>query len=158
MIFIGIDPGKTGALGVIWGYPNGKFGLWVYDFDPDKFVTDLRAFTVQKPFCVLEKVGAMPGQGVTSMFNFGKNAGMWIGVLKSFGIPYEEIAPQKWQKEIFDSARGGDPKDRSRAMALKLFPDLGPQLQRKKDHNRADAILMAEYARRIYKQRYGKGE
>lgn len=88
----------------------------------------------------------MPGQGVTSMFSFGENFGFIKGLLEAFGIPYELVRPQKWKKEFSISE-----KNQSVEVCKRLFP--GESLKRtprcKKDHDgMAEALLMAEYARR----------
>ena len=97
--------------------------------------------------CVVEKVGAMPGQGVTSMFNFGKNYGFILGALESFGFSYELVTPKKWKKEFGVTAD----KNTSIEVCKRLFPEANlKRTERcKKDHDgMAEALLMAEYARR----------
>lgn len=113
-------------------YKNALDGLMVYE---DGFR------------CCLERVGAMPGQGVTSMFKFGENFGFIQGLLTAYGIPYELVTPQKWKKEFQVT---GD-KNSSIAVCKRLFQ--GVSLRRtdrcKTDHDgMAEALLMAEYARR----------
>lgn len=96
--------------------------------------------------CV-EHVSAMPGQGVTSMFNFGQNFGFIQGVLSALGIPYELVRPAKWKKE-FSITRD---KNTSIEVCKRLFPGvnlLPTERSRKEDDNMAEAILLAEYARR----------
>jgi len=89
----------------------------------------------------VEKVGAMPGQGVSSMFQFGRSVGMIEGVLSALEIPTNYVTPQVWQKAV--GARGG--KDASRARAAELFPAYAANFSRKKDDGRADAALIAWY-------------
>lgn len=89
----------------------------------------------------VEKVGAMPGQGVSSMFQFGRSVGMIEGVLAALEIPTNYVTPQSWQKAV--GARGG--KDASRARAAELFPAYAANFSRKKDDGRADAALIAWY-------------
>jgi crossover junction endodeoxyribonuclease RuvC len=89
----------------------------------------------------VEKVGAMPGQGVSSMFQFGRSVGMIEGVLSALEIPTNYVTPQSWQKAV--GARGG--KDASRARAAELFPAYAANFTRKKDDGRADAALIAWY-------------
>lgn len=89
----------------------------------------------------LEKVGAMPGQGVSSMFAFGRGVGMIEGVLGGVGIPINYVTPQSWQKAV--GVRGG--KDGSRLRAIELFPKYAPLFARKKDDGRADAACIAWY-------------
>ena len=147
-IYIGIDPGKTGAIAII--YP-GK--IKIIDFE--NFVKTNIFDTNYHPLrsvinAVIEKVSSSPQQGVCSAFSFGQNYGFWQGILYALDISYELISPQKWQKEIFDSKKEDDRKEMSRQMARRLFPQLNEHLKRKKDHNRADALLIAEYCRRKY--------
>lgn len=97
MIYIGIDPGKKGSFGAI-----GEVGIYVKPWDNVFFIEYCRDIyrAGTKAVACVEKVGAMPGQGVTSMFNFGKSAGFIEGVLQAYGIPYQLITPQKWKKEF----------------------------------------------------------
>lgn len=148
MTYIGIDPGKDGALAVI--IDSGKASI--VPFDQDAYRLVLRQFCMQARMAqtraVLEHVGAMPGQGVTSMFSFGENFGYIKGLLEAFEIPYELVRPQRWKKEF-----GISGKNQSVEVCKRLFP--GVSLRRtercKKDHDgMAEALLMAEYARRHY--------
>lgn len=141
--YLGIDPGKSGALAVI--RDNGF--VQVIPFNAVDYVTVLRTFEGSDAVCCVEKVGAMPGQGVTSMFNFGHNAGFIEGVLRSFGICYQLVPPQTWKKEF---SLNSD-KARSIEVCQKLFPDVSllPTERCRKPHDgMAEAVLMAEYARR----------
>lgn len=143
MIYIGIDPGKDGALAVIW--PNES--VEVVTFEEAEYRGILHDADSRNSRCCLERVGAMPGQGVTSMFKFGENFGFIQGLLTAYGIPYELVTPQKWKKEFQVT---GD-KNSSIAVCRRLFP--GVNLRRTerctKDHDgMAEALLMAEYARR----------
>jgi len=88
---------------------------------------------------VVEKVGAMPGQGVSSMFQFGRGVGMIEGVLAALQVPVTYVAPQSWQKSV--GARSG--KDGNRQRAAELFPAYASSFGRAKDDGRADAALMA---------------
>ena len=148
MTYIGIDPGKDGALAVI--IDSGKASI--VPFDQDAYRLVLRQFCMQARMAqtraVLEHVGAMPGQGVTSMFSFGENFGYLKGLLEAFEIPYELVRPQRWKKEY-----GISGKNQSVEVCKRLFP--GVSLRRtercKKDHDgMAEALLMAEFARRHY--------
>lgn len=89
---------------------------------------------------LLEKVHAMPGQGVTSMFTFGKGYGFLRGCLSSGGIPFDDVTPQAWQKALGCLTKGD--KNVSKAKAQQLFPHL------KITHATADALLIGEYLRR----------
>lgn len=149
MTILAIDPGAKGALAF---------------FDPDagtleivdtptvevkrgaKVKTEISAqmlaaiIQARKPSqAVVEKVGAMPGQGVSSMFQFGRGVGMIEGVLAALQIPVTYVAPQSWQKSV--GARSG--KDGNRQRAAELFPAYASNFARAKDDGRADAALMA---------------
>jgi crossover junction endodeoxyribonuclease RuvC len=95
----------------------------------------------------LEQVHAMPKQGVTSMWSMGRGTGIWEGILSALKLPYVMISPQRWKKVLLD----GMPKDKgsSIVVAKRLFPEV--DLPRKIDHNKADALLIAEYLRRTYR-------
>ena len=141
MNYIGIDPGKSGALAVITDE-----NVLVFPFDRQSYVNILGALSNGSK-CCLERVGAMPGQGVTSMFSFGENFGFIQGVLESNGIPYELVTPKKWKKEFGVT---GD-KNSSISVCQRLFPDvslLKTEHSKKPDDGMAEALLMAEYARR----------
>mgnify|MGYP001243187605 CR=1 FL=1 len=143
--FIGIDPGATGCAALIH---DGGHDLFDWPGDPALVVprlTDwLARFEIK--LAALEKVGAMPGQGVVSMFTFGQNVGAWHGILAALSIPYVSPRPQDWQKGLVDRKAGKDTKAASLATARRLFPDAA--LSRKRDHGRADALLLAWWARR----------
>lgn len=150
MIYIGIDPGKSGAFAaiiehehytniIVKPYSNEEFILMSHFVDKSRYKTKT---------CV-EKVSAMRGQGVTSMFNFGKSAGFIEGVLESFGISYQLVPPQKWKKEF---SLGSD-KKQSIEVCKRLFPDISLRRTdkcRTDDDGMAEALLMAEYARRHF--------
>ena len=91
---------------------------------------------------VVEQVNAMPGQGVTSMFNFGQSFGAIKGVCAALNLPIYFVRPSKWKKhfELINSA-----KDASRTKVIEMYPSLSNQLTRKKDVNKTDAILIARY-------------
>lgn len=157
-VTIGIDPGRDGAIAVL-GYRETPI---VIPFDEAEYANQLRRldtarrFVVPstssgKPkvdvFCVVEHVGAMPGQGVTSCFSFGQNFGFILGLLTAFHIPYELVRPQRWKKEFGCTSD----KNTSIAVAKRLFPgvDLRRTERCTKDHDgKAEALLMAEYCRR----------
>ena len=144
MIYIGIDPGKSGAIAIIKSgdvmlspFSEDIYKDWLYDISKSG----------EKSFCVLEKVGAMPGQGVTSMFNFGTNFGYIQGLLKAYEVPFELVTPQKWKKEYSVTSD----KNTSVAVAKRIFPDVNLKKSdrcKKDDDGLAEALLMAEYARR----------
>lgn len=143
MIYIGIDPGKSGALAVIW---DGG-AVEVFGFSPENYKRTLSDLELEECRCCLERVGAMPKQGVNSMFHFGENYGFIQGLLTAYSIPYELVTPQKWKKEFQIT---GD-KNSSIAVCKRLFPDVDIRRTdrcRKDDDGKAEALLMAEYARR----------
>lgn len=147
MIYIGIDPGKDGAMAII--YQDNDIHIHVFDMEEYRFyLTDIfEADAQMQTRCCLERVGAMPGQGVTSMFKFGENFGFIQGLLTAYSIPYELVTPQKWKKEFQIT---GD-KNSSISVCKRLFPyvNLRKTERCKKDHDGiAEALLMAEWARR----------
>ena len=91
---------------------------------------------------VIENVSAMPGQGVTSMFNFGQSFGVLKGIFSAMQIPMDFISPVKWKKyyNLINTQ-----KDSSRTKAIEFFPYISSKLSRKKDANKADAILIASF-------------
>ena len=142
--YVGIDPGKSGAIAII--LQDGT--VETYTFDANVYVHTLR-FLSQKytPICCLEKVGAMPGQGVVSMFNFGHNFGFIEGLLQAYGVPYQLVPPQTWKKEFSLTSD----KAKSIEVCQKLFPNanlMATNRSRKPNDGIAEAVLMAEYARR----------
>ena len=144
-IFIGIDPGATGAIAFI----DSDNHVDIFDFDDGEAMLRLKKLwrMDMMMMAVIEKVGAMPKQGVVSTFKFGVNFGQWIGRLEALDVPFDFVTPQKWKKAMFDSMPKYDPKEMSRDRAWRLFPQAAELLKRKKDHNRAEALLLAEYAR-----------
>lgn len=146
MIYIGCDPGKSGALAII-GIKGDDEEAHVISFDKSAYLEVFDELQGAITKCCLEHVSSMPGQGVTSMFNFGESFGWLQGVLDSFDVPYELVRPQKWKKEFSIT---GD-KNSSIAVCKRLFPDVSLRRSdkcRKDDDNMAEALLMAEYARR----------
>ena len=149
MIYIGIDPGKNGGIAFIDTFQQSYD---VYVFSEETLLKKLYRFSKYKTDsikCVLEKVNAMPGQGVVSMFNFGQNYGFIQGVLKAYGIPYELVTPQKWKKEFSCTSD----KNTSIEVCKRLFPNVNLKATErcKKDHDGiAEALLIAEYGRRHY--------
>ena len=144
-VYMGIDPGKSGALAVL--RPEGKVD--VIPFDAIQY-SKMLAHVCQegRPItCCVEKVGAMPGQGVVSMFNFGHNLGLIEGLLQAYGVSYQLVPPQTWKKEFSLSSD----KAKSIEVCKKLFPEvslLATPRSRKPNDGMAEALLMAEYARR----------
>ena len=97
---------------------------------------------------VIEQVSAMPGQGVTSMFNFGQSYGILKGICSAMQLPMYFVRPAKWKKyfNLINSE-----KDASRTRAIEIFPYFSSHLSRKKDSNKADAILIASFFYETYK-------
>lgn len=142
--YIGIDPGKSGAVALIH-----EEGYEVFDWPGDSTLASdiIRSWLARYNvvFAVLEKISAMPKQGVVSMFSLGQNLGIWQGILSALCIPYMMPTPRQWQKGLVDKKSGLDPKARSLTTARRLFPNA--PLDRKKDHGRADALLLAFWAK-----------
>lgn len=143
--YIGIDPGKSGALALLT--EDGQ--CTVVPFHESAYTEILKAASGPSSVCCLEKVGAMPGQGVVSMFNFGHNLGYIEGLLQAFDIPYQLVPPQTWKKEFCVTSD----KNTSIEVCRKLFPHvclLPTARSRKPSDGMAEAMLMAEYARRRF--------
>jgi len=153
MIIIGIDPGINGAISVI----ENKKILEVYDtptmIDGKKNKRQINSAQVTNIFkerlnnekdvvVVVEQVNAMPGQGVTSMFNFGQSFGVIKGICAALSLPIHFVRPTKWKKH-FNLIKTN--KDASRTKVIEVYPEISSKLHRKKDSNRADAILIALY-------------
>jgi crossover junction endodeoxyribonuclease RuvC len=147
---IGIDPGISGAISVFDWYTKSL--LEVYDMptlEVDSGKTKKRhisAVTLRDileiypdSHVVVEKVGAMPGQGVVSMWNFGRSAGIIEGVVAALRMPSTYVTPQQWTKAVGRAAG----KDASRMRAMELFPTRADLFKRVKDDGRADAALIA---------------
>lgn len=145
MTFIGIDPGQSGAIAVI----AADGAVSISSYDKSLYIDALIAAMLDdKVLCILEHISSMPKQGVASTFKFGENFGWLQGVLDTIGMPYELVRPQRWKK-MFSCTSD---KNTSIAVARRLFP--GVSLKRtprcsKDDDGMAEALLMAEYARRI---------
>lgn len=164
MVTIGIDPGQTGAIAVciegdwaVFDCPvltvettnrKTKSGKSVKNTpDPAGMAALLEKCNYEGAHAYIEKVGAAPGQGVTSMFNFGKGYGMWLGILAALKIPYTLVTPQAWKKAMM--AGMAKEKAASIVRATQLFPEMADRLTLKKHDGRAEALLIAEYGRRM---------
>lgn len=102
-----------------------------------------RRIEIMRPdLAIIERVGAMPGQGVSSMFNFGQAYGAVIGVVAALKVPVHFVTPAKWKKHFGLSAD----KEQARAKALQLWPARAELFSRKKDHGRVEAALLARFA------------
>tara|TARA_Y100001936_G_C16070215_1_gene670057 strand:- start:287 stop:784 length:498 start_codon:yes stop_codon:yes gene_type:complete len=153
MKIIGIDPGLNGAIVIL---ENNKV-LSVFDMpvmsegkknkrqlNSAQLVRIIKENTLANDDInvVVEQVNAMPGQGVTSMFNFGQTFGAIKGVCAALELPIFFVRPAKWKKhfELINAS-----KDSSRTKAIEMYPTLSNVLAKKKDVNKSDAILIARY-------------
>ena len=154
-MIIGIDPGNDGAIALL---SDDEIQLWDIDGSLVDAINRLalikRMWPVNLDGAVIEKVGAFPGQGRQSCFVFGANWGHLRGACIALGIPIlAEPIPAKWKAAIFGA--GKRPKEKSalkqlsRDKARELFPSASADLARKKDADRAEALLLAEYGRRL---------
>ena len=155
MLIIGIDPGISGS---ICFFQDGKIvdvvemptmtegkknkkqvnGSQIFNEISEK----IKKLDKKEIKVVIEQVSAMPGQGVTSMFNFGQSFGILKGICSAMQLPMYFVRPAKWKKyfNLINSE-----KDASRTRAIEIFPYFSGQLSRKKDSNKADAILIASF-------------
>ncbi len=155
MLIIGIDPGISGA---ICFFENGKVkdvidmptmsdgkknkkqinGRQIYN----EILSRTNNYPQDEVRVVVEQVSAMPGQGVTSMFNFGQSFGVIKGICAAMKLPIYFVRPAKWKKnfELIKSS-----KDASRTKAIEMFPSISHLLSKKKDTNKADAILISSF-------------
>lgn len=142
MKFIGIDPGKQGGLASISEDGNDVGFAKLADLT-EKDISDWFKYQAEEVlFAYIERVSSSPQMGVTSAFTFGRGYGFLRGCLIAHEVKFEEVSPQRWQKEM-QCLTGGD-KNISKSRAQQLFPHL------KITHAIADAILLAEYGRRIH--------
>jgi crossover junction endodeoxyribonuclease RuvC len=162
MLIIGIDPGISGS---ICFFEDGKIldviemptmnegkknkrqvnGAQIYNEITDR----INKLQKQDVRVVVEQVSAMPGQGVTSMFNFGQSFGLIKGICSAMQLPLYFVRPTKWKK-YFNLIKSE--KDASRTRAIEIFPYFSSQLSKKKDSNKADAILIASFYHETYKK------
>ena len=153
MIIIGIDPGVSGAICIL---TDGKI-TEIYEMptmiDGKKNKKQVNGAEVTNIInkelvnekdinVVIEHVSAMPGQGVTSMFNFGQSFGVLKGICAALKLPVHFIRPVKWKKH-FNLIN--TEKDASRTKVIELFPYISSKISKKKDANKADAILIARF-------------
>jgi len=161
MLIIGIDPGISGSICFLLdgkileviemptmteGKKNKRQvnGSQIYNEISKRINKDEH----QNIRVVIEQVSAMPGQGVTSMFNFGQSFGILKGLCSAMQLPMYFVRPAKWKKyfNLLNSE-----KDASRTRAIEIFPYFSSQLAKKKDSNKADAILIASFYYETYK-------
>lgn len=153
MQILGIDPGSSGAIAVLT--ESGKFidvqdmptvaankssnRQMVSPIDLAKLIRNQMVNAPADVVAITEGVNAMPGQGVSSVFAFGKSYGILLGVLAALGISTHIVSPQRW-KSFYSLGRE---KDQSRELAQRMWPDA--PLNLKKHHGRAEALLLAKY-------------
>ena len=161
MLVIGIDPGISGSIcffqdgkiidvvempTMIEGKKNKKQvnGSQIFNEISER----IKKIDKKDIKVIIEQVSAMPGQGVTSMFNFGQSYGILKGICSTMQLPMYFVRPAKWKKyfNLINSE-----KDASRTKAIEIFPYFSAQLSRKKDCNKADAILIASFYYETYK-------
>ena len=147
MNIIGIDPGQKGGVAFISDDSAEAIPMPMAGKEVDGRA--LAAWIgLRKPtLVVVEKVGAMPGQGVTSMFTFGRNFGVLLGVIEALGYPYKLVTPQAWKKIVL----AGTSRDKTAASehVHQMYPDveLSPGKMRTAHDGMADAVCLAEYGR-----------
>ena len=161
MLIIGIDPGISGSVcffedgkilevvempTMVEGKKNKKQvnGAQIYN-EISKKISQIDKKNIR---VVIEQVSAMPGQGVTSMFNFGQSFGILKGICSAMQLPMYFVRPAKWKKYF---GLINSEKDASRTKAIEMFPYYSSQLSKKKDSNKADAILIASFYNETYK-------
>jgi len=162
MLIIGIDPGISGA---ICFFENGEIkeviemptmadgkknkrqinGSQTYN----EISQRIKNISKKDIFVVIEQVSAMPGQGVTSMFNFGQSFGVLKGICSAMQLSTFFIRPVKWKK-YFNLIKSE--KDASRTKVIEIFPYISSYLSKKKDSNKADAILIASFFHNTYQK------
>jgi len=149
MYYIGIDPGKRGAIAIIDDNSNAITVIDCPVFRDTKDIDILSIIDLLQAYnqsrCVIEKSQAMPGQGVVSMFNYGKGYGIYLGILECLDIKYNQVPPQTWKRRYNLSKD----KQLSIDLAKKLFPECAKKLLKSKD-GRAEALLLAQYCKDKY--------
>ena len=161
MLIIGIDPGISGS---ICFFENGKI-IDVVEMptmtegkknkrqvngaqDYNEILKRINKSEKHKVRVIIEQVSAMPGKGVTSMFNFGQSFGILKGICSAMQLPLYFVRPTKWKKYF---GLINSEKDASRTKAIEMFPYYSSNLSKKKDSNKADAILIASFYYETYK-------
>lgn len=137
--YCGVDIGGNGAIAFVNKDCTKYFDLRFNPNEEKDLINELYNYKDDIVMCVVEQVHSMPGQGVSSSFKFGNNAGWWRGVLMSLNIPFEYATPQKWQKELSCLTKGD--KNITKQKASEMFPNV------KIIHATADAYLIAKYCR-----------
>lgn len=149
MFYVGIDPGKKGAIAF---YSSEDGSLVIFDWpstDSESELVEMLESSIKKvpiELCILEKVGAMPKQGVVSMFSFGTNYGIWKAICAFYRWKRMLLTPQTWRKGLITPSDGKDPKTACYNVACRLFPKQTELFRGKKGaikDGRVDAALMA---------------
>lgn len=169
-VYVGVDPGISGAIAFIQGKK-----IAVYDFeDPIALKVLQSGYLFGDAHALIERVHAMPKQGISSTAKFMTTFGQWIGRLEALSISFGFTTPQKWQQAMFGSApkiyklvtvekgyktpqgevppvkaKKVDTKAMSLQTARQMFPVVQDRLTRQKDNDRADALLIAEFCKRL---------
>jgi len=151
--YLGIDPGISGAIAVL---DENEDIVQIFDMptlevitgkskkqrvNPQSIVSELKLFKDQRIEGLIEQVNAMPNQGVTSMFSFGRSLGILEGVLAGLDIPYNLVTPTVWKKRMNVNSS----KDGARELAMRTWSNKSELFKRKKDDGRAEAALLALY-------------
>lgn len=164
--YIGIDPGLDGAVAIINSTVpvEDPTRIQLYHTPTTKikkgkgersiYLDNSMANILEHLYCInnschvfLEKVNAMPKQGVVSMFSFGMGYGMWKGIIAAYHLPCTLVTPQAWKKEMMPGMDRSDKKS-SLVRAQQLFPKISDQLIKTSDIGKAEALLICEYGRR----------
>ncbi|MDC0426440.1 crossover junction endodeoxyribonuclease RuvC [Pelagibacteraceae bacterium] len=153
MLIVGIDPGLSGGIAILEDNKVKKMFDMPVMSDGKKNKRQLNSALlaqlikeniedIENSVMVVEQVNAMPGQGVTSMFNFGQTFGAIKGICAALELPIFFVRPAKWKKhfELINSS-----KDASRTKVIEMYPSIAEKLSKKKDVNKSDAILIARY-------------
>tara|TARA_Y100000817_G_C16715260_1_gene481149 strand:- start:90 stop:584 length:495 start_codon:yes stop_codon:yes gene_type:complete len=153
MRIFGIDPGIAGAIAILDGneiidvldlptMSEGKKNKKQLNSAHLSQYISSNVKDINKTVVVVEQVNAMPGQGVTSMFNFGQTFGAIKGISATLKLPIYFVRPSKWKKhfELINSS-----KDASRTKVIEMYPSFAEKLSKKKDVNKSDAILIARF-------------
>lgn len=151
MYIVGIDPGITGAIAFL-GSEDRR--IRIFDFEDKSFMDELEEHCIDfETRILIEKQQAMPKQGVSSTFKIGENYGWWQGYLIGLELPFTAVTAREWQKVMYKGVPASlEKKERSLEAVRRLFPELTSKyFTLKKHHNRADALLIAEFCNQLQK-------
>lgn len=148
-MIVGIDPGKAGGVAAIDGDAVHAIPMPIVGKEIDGHELAILLQNLQPDTVIIEKSQAMPGQGVTSMFNYGAGFGRLLGICEALGLPYRLVTPQRWKGVVL----AGTAKDKDAAVAFvrRAYPsiNLTPGRKRKAHDGIADAVCLAEYGRQL---------